>query len=122
MLSLQNADLYPHTCPVKFIHDSKLLGSSDSFNDALGAKNIWERIKKAGQDMFYRVEYDDSKGQTISSNQKKQDDKEYVEGKGKNQLVSTAIAETPYIENVIKAYVEGDKTAEEELYKEPRKE
>ena len=120
MLSLQNADLYAHTCPVKFIHDSKLLGSSDSFNDALGAKNIWARIKKAGQDMFYRVEYKSENNlDELSDPRKREQEKTYVEGDGKKQLIDTSIADTPYIQNVIKAYVNGDKTAEKQLYKEP---
>ena len=52
MLSVQNADLYAHTCPVKFIHDQELLGSSDSFNDALGTKASGSALKKPGPICF----------------------------------------------------------------------
>ena len=46
--------------------------------------------------------------------------KDYVEGsKGKKHLINTSIADTPYINKVIKAYVHGDKEAEKQLYKEP---
>ena len=119
-MSLQNADLYAHTCPVKFIHDRELLGSSDSFNDALGAASIWERIKKAGQDMFYRVDYSEDP-EEMNENPKREEEKGYVDGKGKDQLVNTSIAETDYIKNVIDVFVHGNKTEEKlnQLYTEP---
>ncbi len=45
--------------------------------------------------------------------------KKYVEKDGQKLLISTSIADTSYITNVIKAYVYGDTTAEKQLYKEP---
>ena len=123
MVLLQEAQLYAHTCPVKFIHDRELLGSSDSFNDALGVQNIWERIKKAGADMFYRVSYGDSENEDeISDSKKRRKDKKYVEDSAsKNKLVNTSVAGTDYIKNVIDVFFRGNdgKQNLEKLYHEP---
>lgn len=120
---LQHADLYAHTSPVGLIHDPDLLSGTGSFEDELGPSSIWERIQKAGEDMFYRVEYDEyeKKGKKLDEKNKRNIAKKYVEGDGKRQLISTLIAKTPYIRKVIKAYVEKDETIEKQLYKEPEK-
>ena len=43
----------------------------------------------------------------------------YMEGDGKKLLTNTTIANTDYINNVIKAYVYGDTHTEKQLYEEP---
>ncbi|SHF71662.1 hypothetical protein SAMN05443144_11262 [Fodinibius roseus] len=118
---LQHGDLFAHRSPVGLIHDPDLLGASGSFDDKFGSSSIWERIKKAGEDMFYRVEYDeDPDGGEPLDEEKREKDKRYVEdSESKKLLIDTSIAETFYIKNVIKAYVEGDESAEDQLYKEP---
>ena len=117
---LQDAQLYAHFGPVALIHHPRVL--SDFPSDSLGKASIWERIKKAGENMFYRVEYGEyeDKGDKLGSSKRKTA-KTYVEGDGKEQLVATSIANTPCIKNVIDVFVHGNKEKEnlEKLYTEP---
>ena len=113
---IQIADLYAHFSPVGLILEKDLLKDTPDFNDGIGTKNIWERIKKTGEGKFYRVEYDKT---DKTEEAKREFAKNYVEGEGQNLLIYTHIADTPYINNVIKAYVHGDTTAAKQLYKEP---
>ena len=120
MVLLQEAQLYGHFSPVALIHHPRVL--SDFPSDDLGKTSIWERIKKAGQDMFYRVEYKSENNlDELSDPRKREQEKTYVEGDGKKQLVNTKIATTDYIKNVIEVIVHGNKTKErlEKLYTEP---
>ncbi|WP_051285049.1 DUF4280 domain-containing protein [Aequorivita capsosiphonis] len=114
---IQEADLYAHFSPVEFILDDKLL-KTDDFKDALGDENIWDRLKKLGGDRFYRVEYDKDPNE-MSEEEKRMNEKTYVEGKGLERMIMTSISENEYVTNVLKAYVDGDKSAEEQLYHEP---
>jgi len=117
---IQMADLYAHFSPVEFINDKDILNSQD-FGDGLGSENIWERIKKVGEDKFYRVEYEkkSKKVNMISAEAKRKKQKEDVEGKLKTRQIETGIANSSYISNVIKAYVDGDTEAINQLYEEP---
>ncbi|MCF6349276.1 MAG: DUF4280 domain-containing protein [Flavobacteriaceae bacterium] len=116
---IQVADIYAHFSPVGLINNDKILKTKD-FNDGLGNENIWERIKKTGEQKFYRVEYETDDDDEMTEEAKRKKAKKYVEGtKGQKHLINTSIADTPYISNVIKAYVHGDTNAEEQLYKEP---
>ena len=121
MVLLQEAQLYAHFSPVALIHHPRVL--SDFPSDDLGKTSIWERIKKAGEQTFYRVIFDDEEGtgEELSPEQKRTKEKEYVEGKGKDQLISTSIGDTPYIRNVIDVFVHGNKSEEklDQLYTEP---
>ncbi|WP_026449541.1 hypothetical protein [Aequorivita capsosiphonis] len=118
---IQEADLYAHFSPVEFILDDKLLKTKD-FKDALGDENIWDRLKKLGGDRFYRVQYKRNEtDDEPSPEQKRIKEKDYVEGKGLERMIVTSIAENAYVANVIKAYVDGDKNAEAQLYHEPTK-
>ena len=112
---IQHADLYAHFSPVGLINNDKILKHKD-FNDNLGNESIWERIKKAGEGKFYRVEYD-KQDNTEKAKRKKAENK--IEGELKGKLINTSIADTNYINNVIKAFVHGDTNAEKQLYDEP---
>src|SRR5699024_11219459 len=103
---LQEAELYAHFSPVALIHHGRLL--SDFPSDGLGKGSIWERIKKAGEDMFYRVEYSDENNEDeISDPQRRKKDKRYIEdSSSKGKLINTSIATTPYIRNVIEVFVD----------------
>ncbi|SHG57320.1 hypothetical protein SAMN05443144_13516 [Fodinibius roseus] len=117
---LQQAQLYAHSAPVTLIHHKKVL--SDFPADGLGNGSIWERIKKAGEDMFYRVEYkEESNLDELSDPQKRREEKDYVNGDGKDLLVSTSITDTSYIKNVIEVFVHGNTEEKniEQLYHEP---
>lgn len=117
---LQHADLYAHTSPVGLIHDQDLLDASGSFEDEFGSSSIWERIKKAGEEMFYRVEYRKDPKE-MDDLPKREDEKGYVERDGKKHLVNTSIADTRYIKNVIEVFVHGSTDEEKinRLYHEP---
>lgn len=121
---IQIADLYAHFSPVEFIHEADILDDGDFKKDALGNTNIWERIKKAGENKFYRMEYADGKieERDLTDKQKEQRRKEAkgeIEGKLINKQISTSIANTNYINDVIKTYVHNDTEAKKQLYHEP---
>ncbi|WP_026449546.1 hypothetical protein [Aequorivita capsosiphonis] len=118
---IQEADLYAHFSPVEFILDDKLLKTKD-FKDALGDENIWGRLKKLGNDRFYRVEYGDPEDiVSMSSEDIRIKEKKYVEEDGRELLIDTNISENAYVTNVLEAYVDGNKEAEKKLYHEPSK-
>lgn len=118
--ALQQANLYAHFAPVSLINHSKLI--SDMPDDGLGNASIAKRIAKAGENKFYRVEYDPDPdtAENMPTPTKRKKDMSYVED-NTHKLINTAIVKTPYIENVIKAYVENDeKVQKEQLYQEPK--
>ena len=104
---------------MSFIHNERILQHPD-FNDGLG-NTVWERIKKVGENKFYRVEYDKNlkKVKNMTSEAKRIIAKKYVEKDGLKFLIDTAIADTAYISNVIEAYVKGNTEAAKQLYEEP---
>ena len=118
---IQLADLYAHFSPVEFINNKKILKISTDFKDSLGNDTIWERIKKTGENKFYRVEYDKdpSVAETMSLKAKRIKEKKEIEGKLNGRQIDTGIADNTYIQNVIKAFVHGDKNGERQLYHEP---
>ncbi|WP_461532479.1 DUF4280 domain-containing protein [Sinomicrobium sp.] len=125
---LQEADLYAHFSPVGLINHKKLL--SDFPDDQLGKGSIWDRIIKAGEKKFYRVDYGDDPNVVVEMTEEDKRQKaksEVAKEKNKRKMISTSIADTPYIKDVIDAYVpyivkdkEAQKTAEKRLYKEPK--
>ena len=104
------------------IHHPEIL--QDFPNDALGNESIWKRIQNRGKNMFYRVEYDvDPKiVANMTEQQKRKIEKKEIEGKLSKKLIDTSIGNTPYIKNVIQAYVHENKNAESKLYKETKDE
>lgn len=120
---IQVADLYAHFSPVGLLLNEKILENKD-FEDGLGNTTIWDRIKKAGESKFYRVESgnEETKESKLSDEEKEQRRifvRDYVEGDGQKLLIDTNIADNAYITKVIKAYVEKDKDSEKQLYHEP---
>lgn len=118
--ALQQANLYAHFAPVSLINHSKMI--SDMPDDGLGNGSIAKRIAKAGENTFYHLEYDPDPdtAENMPTQTKRKKDKIYVED-NTDKLINTVIVKTPYIENVIKAYLENDKKVEEEqLYHEPK--
>ena len=73
--------------------------------------------------MFYRVEYPKKPdGSKVTGQPKKEADKKYVDdSKNKDKLISTSVAETPYIKNVIDVFVRGNDEEKKlnQLYTEP---
>ncbi|USD26877.1 DUF4280 domain-containing protein [Flagellimonas marinaquae] len=120
--AIQEADLYAHFSPVEMIHHPKMVENFP--NDALGNESIWKRIQNLGKDIFYRVEYDTDpkKVAEMTEQQKREKEREEIEGKLVNKLVDTSIGDTDYINNVIQAYVHQNKDAEYRLYQEAKDE
>ncbi len=119
--ALQNADLYAHFSPVALILHKKTL--SDFPDDELDKVSIIQRIFNAGDDMFYRMVYEAIDGKEVkdlTEEEKRGQEKKYVTQNGEKLLIDTYIADTDYINNVIKAYVKKDKTAEKDLYDEEK--
>ena len=114
--ALQNAQLYAHFAPVAWIGNKKIL--SDFPDDDYGKISIFDRICKAGKDIFYRIDFGGEKGSTTSNEEKREKIKKQFK-KMQKRLISTAVGNTDYIKNVIKAYVYNDKEALKNLYKEP---
>ena len=115
--ALQNAQLYAHFAPVAWIGNKKIL--SDFPDDDYGKISIFDRICKAGEDIFYRI--DDTKKDDnipVSEEQKRQDFKKQFDDM-QTRLISTEVGNTEYIKNVIKAYVNNDEEALKNLYEEP---
>lgn len=120
---LQSADLYAHFAPVGHVLHTKLLqDKSGSFNDQYGNTSIFERIKNAGKDKFYRMDYDGKDGEVkdLTEEQKREQEKTEVETKLIKKLIDSSIADTEYINNVIKAYVHKKKSYESKLYDESK--
>ncbi|MGG6231213.1 PAAR domain-containing protein [Tenacibaculum sp. SDUM215027] len=115
---LQSADLYAHFAPVGHILHTKLLqDKNDSFNDQYGNTSIFERIKNAGKDKFYRMEYDGNVDK-LSEEEKREQEKKEVKTKLTKNLIDSSIADTDYINNVVKAYVHKQEKYESKLYDE----
>ncbi|OBQ56967.1 hypothetical protein JJL45_02385 [Tamlana sp. s12] len=103
---LQTADLYAHFSPVAMITHKKIL--TDFPDDDLGKTSIFDRIKKAGEDRFYRVEYvgNGKEIEELTDEEKREQEKKFVERtKTKNKLINSSISDTEYINNVKLAYV-----------------
>ena len=113
---LFQAQLYAHFAPVSWINNKKIL--SDFPDDDYGKISIFDRICKAGEDIFYRVDYNEKEDTLESEREKRKNFKEEFK-KLQTRLISTEVGNTEYIKNVIKAYVYNDKEALKKLYKEP---
>ncbi len=122
---LQTADLYAHFSPVGLINHKRLLSDFENYcDDTVGTvESIWERIKKVGEGKFYRVEFKKKadKKEIDDSIEKRMDAKIDVEGILKSKQIDTSVGNTPYVQNVIAAFVKGDESALKQLYKEPIK-
>ncbi|WP_250252802.1 hypothetical protein [Chryseobacterium sp. Marseille-Q3244] len=81
-------ELQAHFAPVGLMFNKGTLSSWEQYQD----QTIWDRIQDAGKDIFYKVHYSDQRQED-----KKKQEKEYVEGEGKNRLIKTSIANTPGI-------------------------
>lgn len=79
-------ELQAHFAPVGLMFNKGVLSDWDQYQD----QTIWDRIQDAGKDIFYKVHY--SENSTIE--QKKQQEKSYVEGEGKRRMIKTSIANT----------------------------
>lgn len=136
--ALHDAQLYAHFAPVAFIRDIRILQpktphtqkeiwnaiNGDFPDDKYGTTTIFDRISKAGEDIFYRIDEQkvskDSGGRIYKTFEEKKNAYEIAMKNLENRLLSTSIIDTPYIHNVIKAYVKNDKNALKKLYKEPK--
>lgn len=137
-VALQEAQLYAHFAPVAFIRDIRILqpklsqtekeiwrGINGDFpNDKYGTTTIFDRISKAGENIFYRLDEQkvskDSSGKVYETFEKKKNAYEIAMKNIEKRMLSTSVIDTPYIHNVIKAYVKNDKEALKKLYKEPK--
>ena len=114
--AIQQADLYAHFSPVGLVNHTKFLKDKNGdFNDQYGDDTILDRIFKAGNDRFYRMEYGKVK---LTDDQKREKEKEEIEGKLSVKLIDTSIADTEYINNVVQAYVYKVEGYEEKLHDE----
>ena len=92
-------ELQAHFAPVGLMFNKGILSDWDQYQD----QTIWDRVQDAGKDIFYKVHY--SENSTIE--QKKQQEKAFIEGEGKSRMIKTSIANTAGI----KAWI--DKAKEE---------
>lgn len=83
---MHNMELQAHFAPVGLMFNKGVLSDWDQYQD----QTIWDRIKETGKDLFYRFDY--SSG--ASHEQKRKEEKAFVEGEGKNRMVKTNIANT----------------------------
>ncbi|MGL6126639.1 hypothetical protein BBI01_22050 [Chryseobacterium artocarpi] len=82
-------ELQAHFAPVGLMFNKGVLSDWEEYQD----QTIWDRIQDTGKDIFYKVNY--SAGST--NEQKKKEEKAFVEGEGKSRMVKTSIANTPGI-------------------------
>lgn len=120
--SLDSAQLYAHFAPVAYINYEEML--TDFPEDAYGRFTIFDRINKVGENIFYRLSDEqlnkDDQGNAITNPQGKFERLQELLKKIEKRMLSTSVIDTPYIHNVIKAYVKNDKEAFKKLYKEPK--
>lgn len=83
--AVNELELQAHFAPVGLMFNQGTLSDWDKYQD----QTIWDRIREAGKDIFYRVEYS---SQNIGIPERIKQDKAYTEGKGKELMVSTSIA------------------------------
>lgn len=114
---LFQAQLYAHFAPVSWINNKKIL--SDFPDDDYGKISIFDRICKAGKDIFYRIEVKNNPDGTPNTEEDKRQEFKIQFKKMQKRLISTEVGNTEYIKNVIQAYVYNDKEALKKLYKEP---
>lgn len=87
-------ELQAHFAPVGLMFNKGVLSDwEDEYKD----QTIWDRIQETGKDVFYKVHYSEN----ANAEQKKQDEKTFVEGEGKQRMVKTHIANTPNIKKWI---------------------
>lgn len=86
-------ELQAHFAPVGLMFNKGTLSEWEEHKD----DSIWDRVQDAGKDVFYKVNYSEKSTQE----QKKQQEKAYVEGEGKNRMVKTSIANTSGIKEWI---------------------
>ena len=114
---LFQAQLYAHFAPVSWINNEDIL--SDFPDDDYGKISIFDRICKAGKDIFYRIDpLIVPNGNEKPEEEKRKNFKKQFK-KMQKRLISTAVGNTDYIKNVIKAYIYNDKEALKNLYEEP---
>ncbi|HEX7754603.1 MAG TPA: hypothetical protein VF421_04620 [Niabella sp.] len=82
--AVHEMELQAHFAPVGLMFNKGTLSDWDQYQE----QTIWDRIKEAGKDIFYRVEYSKS---VMHQSEKIQEEIDYVQGAGKGKLVSTAI-------------------------------
>lgn len=87
-------ELQAHFAPVGLMFDQGTLSDWDKYQD----QTIWDRIKEAGKEIFYRVNYSKA---VLSLPDKIKEDKAFVEGEGKNRLINTAIVNNDKIKEWI---------------------
>lgn len=85
-VKVHEMELQAHFAPVGFMFNKGILSDWDQYQD----QTIWDRVQDAGKDIFYKVHY----SQGASSEQKKKEEKEYVDGEGKSRMIKTSIANT----------------------------
>ena len=115
--ALFQSQLYAHFAPVAWIGNKDLL--DDFPDDDYGKISIFDRICKAGKDIFYRVEVKNNPNNTSKTEEQRRQDFKKQFKKMQKRLISTDVGNTEYIKNVIQAYVYNDKKALKKLYKEP---
>ncbi|MDR2237203.1 MAG: hypothetical protein LBE92_13865 [Chryseobacterium sp.] len=82
-------ELQAHFAPVGLMFNKGVLADWEKYQD----QTIWDRIQDAGKDIFYKVHY----SAASTNEQKKKEEKTFVEGEGKNRMIKTSIANTPGI-------------------------
>jgi len=83
---VHNMELQAHFAPVGLMFNKGTLSDWDQYQD----QTIWDRVKDTGKDLFYRLNY--SSGATLE--QKRKEEKAFVEGEGKTRMVKTSIVNT----------------------------
>lgn len=82
-------ELQAHFAPVGLMFNKGTLSAWEQYQD----QTIWDRIRETGKDVFYKVQYPEH----ASAEEKKAEDKKYVEGEGRSRMIRTSVANTPEI-------------------------
>ncbi|WP_370900688.1 hypothetical protein [Chryseobacterium gossypii] len=82
-------ELQAHFAPVGLMFNKGVLSDWDQYQD----QTIWDRIQDTGKDIFYKVHYSEK----ATQEEKRKQEKTYVEGEGKGKMIKTNVANTPGI-------------------------
>ena len=122
--ALQEAQLYAHFAPVAWFDNPKIL--SDFPEDDYGRTSIFDRICKAGEEVFYRLDMTENPDEDDMPNNTKIEAFEEKLQEIENRMIDVNIVGNEYIERVIDAYLKIEDPKEalrvrmEELYLEEK--
>lgn len=92
--NVHNMELQAHFAPVGLMFNKEVLSDWDKYQD----ETIWDRVKEAGKNIFYKVNYSKP---NLGFQERKKEDKAYAEGEGQKRMIRTDIVNQPGIKTWI---------------------